>query len=53
MFESESKPVTVNSIKNELEKRNASVISLMASYDNRVTMVYKVIGDVNYTIIYN
>ena len=53
MFESAFKPVTVKCTKNELMKRNASVISFLMFYDNRKTIMYKVIGYVIYTIIEN
>ena len=53
MFESEFKAVTVNSIKNELTKRNVSVISLMKFYDKSKIVIYKVIGSVIYTIVDN
>ena len=53
MFESEFKAVTVNSIKNELTKRNVSVITLMKFYDKSKIVIYKVIGSVIYTIVDN
>ena len=43
---------TLNCIKNELSKNKISVISLMTFYDNRNSLMYKFIGAVIYTIIY-
>ena len=51
MFQSELKLVIVQCIKNELSKRNISVISLIMFYENRKILMYKVIGAVIYTII--
>ena len=53
IFESVFKPVTLKSIKNELTKINTSVVSLIIVYDNIKIMMYKVIGEVICTIIYN
>ena len=53
MLEYAFKPVTLNSIKNQLTKSYVSVISFLMFYDNMKTMVYKVIGAVIYTIIDN
>ena len=53
MFESSLLPFTVKCIKNNLIKRNVSVISLMMFYDNRKIIVYKLIGSVIYTILEN
>ena len=52
MFQSTFKLVTLNSIKNELSKKNVSVLSFMMFYDKRKQFTYKVIGSVIYTIIH-
>ena len=44
---------TVNNINNELTKNDVSVLSLIMFYENRRIMMYKVIGLVIYTIIYD
>ena len=52
-FELSFKRVTIKSIKNELTKRNVSVLSLIMSYDNRKPMMYEVIEELMYHIIDN
>ena len=51
MFQSEFNLVTLKWIKNELSKDNLSVISFMMLYYNGITLVYKIIGSVTYTIV--
>ena len=45
------KLVTLKYVKNELSKNSLSILSLMISYENRKKLMYKLIGEVIYTII--
>ena len=51
IVESEFKPFKLKCIKNDLIKSNVSVILLLMFYDNRKTIMYKVIRAVIYNII--
>ena len=51
LFQWAFKSVTVKCIKNELYKKNVSVLSLMMFYENRNTLMYKVIRVVIYNCI--
>ena len=52
MFQLTIKLVALKHTKNELSKKNVSVLSFIMFYKNRNTFMYKVIGALIYAIIY-